>query len=247
MDDLQKYMLNDTLIKQSSIGGSVHESVRESVSKSVRESVRESKKSVTKPAEFQYPSFFYPEQADQLFWCFYIIKNGFLLYEYPGTTSFINEKKEKFKYIEFLRENVAILKEKKIKNIKEDIEDDLANKEKISVKTFIALCIAHNIRVLFINNRKCFDSDKDNTGKIHVVHYDNNKKYCYEHNVSADKLIEYQSTYYPWDNIDKPLRAISYYTVADLLQMHKQALLSSEEKIKRSKKELYEDLVKFFS
>ena len=187
MDDLQKYMLNEDLFKQSSIS----ELVSVSTSTMTTTPINKSKKPITKSIEFQYPSFFYPEQADQLFWCFYIIKNGFLLYEYPGNTSFINEKKEKFKYIEFLRENVAILKEKKIKNIKEDIEDDLANKEKISVKTFIALCISHNIRVLFINNRKCFDSDKDNTGKIHVVHYDNNKKYCYEHDVSADKLLEY--------------------------------------------------------
>ena len=185
VEDLQKYMLTETFVKTNT--HRVADPVNKRAVKPKTADLNVSAKNT------QYPSFFYPEQADQLFWCFYIIKNGFLMYEYPGNTSFINEKKEKFKCIEYLRENKALLKEKKIKNIKEDIEDELANKEKIGVKTFIALCIAHNIRVLFIHNRKCFDSDKDNTGKVSVVHYDNNKKYCYEHDVRCTGTGDYSA------------------------------------------------------
>ena len=39
--------------------------------------------------------FFIPEEKDRLFWIFYIIKNGFSDYEYPGNTSFVKEKEEK--------------------------------------------------------------------------------------------------------------------------------------------------------
>ena len=95
-------------------------------------------------------SFFIPQEKDGLFWCFYVIKNGFAAYEYPGATSFVNEKAEKFKLIESLRTKKQVLKTKKIKNIKEDVEDDLANKSKIGMKTFIALCAADNINILFI-------------------------------------------------------------------------------------------------
>ena len=62
MDDLQKYMLNETFFKQSSINElvSASASVSASVSVSVSESINKSKKpdnKQTKPAEFQYPSF----------------------------------------------------------------------------------------------------------------------------------------------------------------------------------------------
>ena len=61
--------------------------------------------------------FFFPNEKDQLFWCFYIIKYGFEKYEYPGVTTFINEKAEKFKCIEHLRINKQQLKNKNIRQI----------------------------------------------------------------------------------------------------------------------------------
>ena len=62
-------------------------------------------------------SFFIPQEKDGLFWCFYVIKNGFAAYEYPGATSFVNEKSEKFKLIESLRTKKQVLKTKKIVKI----------------------------------------------------------------------------------------------------------------------------------
>ena len=84
------------------------------------------------------------------------MKNGYSDYEYPGTTTFAREKELKFQYIEMLRSNKQLLKTKKIKNLREDIEDELANKEKIGMKTFIALCVASNLNILFIHKKKCF-------------------------------------------------------------------------------------------
>ena len=134
-------------------------------------------------------SFFYPKQKDSLFWCFFIIKNGFAAYETPNTTSFVNEKKIKFEYIELLRKKKQILKShevfKKIKN-KDTIEHELANKEKIGEKTFIALCIVENLNVLFIHNKKCFEitcggfsddgvlSPAHETEPVYVIHSINN-------------------------------------------------------------------------
>ena len=61
-------------------------------------------------------NFFYPKEKDGLFWCFFIIQNGFEKYEYPDATSFVNEKTTKFKLIEHMRHNKQQLKSKKIKN-----------------------------------------------------------------------------------------------------------------------------------
>jgi hypothetical protein len=50
-----------------------------------------------------------------------------------------------------LRKNKDILRIHKIKPLTE-LEDDLANKDKISIKTFVALCIFENINILLVNN-----------------------------------------------------------------------------------------------
>ena len=77
-------------------------------------------------------------KKDSLFWCFFILKYGFAKYEMDiGTQYFTIEKNEKFANIDLLRskENKDLLKINKIKPLS-DLEDDLANKERISVKTF---------------------------------------------------------------------------------------------------------------
>jgi hypothetical protein len=191
-------------------------------------------------------SVFTPSERDGLFWCFYVIKNGFAAYEYPQTTSFINEKNIKIQLIENLREKKQLLKTKKIKNIKEDVEDDLANQQKISVKTFIALCISENINVLFIHKRKYFEMICDENSRYHVIHkYDNPEKYCYEIDTSNEEIEKYKKDFFEMESFEKPLKAISNYKVIELLGFAKKlGLEEKHENIhKKNKKELYELLV----
>jgi len=191
-------------------------------------------------------SFFIPQEKDGLFWCFYVIKNGFAAYEYPGATSFVNEKTEKFKLIEYLRTKKQILKTKKIKNIKEDVEDDLANKNKIGMKTFIALCAADNINILFIHKRKCFELMCEEDNPFHIIHWQENpEKYCYEMNASKEIIDKYKTTLFKWESLEKPLKAMTYYKVDELMELCKK--LGLEEKMssagKKTKKDLYELLI----
>jgi hypothetical protein len=192
-------------------------------------------------------SFFIPQEKDGLFWCFYVIKNGFAAYEYPGATSFVNEKTEKFKLIESLRTKKQILKTKKIKNIKEDVEDDLANKNKIGMKTFIALCVADNINILFIHKRKCFELMCEEDNPFHIIHWQENpEKYCYEMNASKEALDKYRTTLFKWESLEKPLKAMTSYKADELMEMC--IKLGLEEKLnassgKKTKKDLYELLI----
>ena len=184
------------------------------------------------------PDIFIPKEKDTLFWCFYVIANGFGKYEIPGTTSFASEKEEKFRLIELLRLKKQALK---IKYSKEDVEDELANKPMIGMKTFIALCAAacssENINVLFIHKRKCFQflsttTTTTTTGlststptslKYHVIHqYDSPAKYGYELNATAEKCEYYKTQLYPWESIDKPVKAISAYKVSELTELCRQ-------------------------
>ena len=187
-------------------------------------------------------NFFYPEYKDQLFWCYYIIKNGFAAYEYPGNTSYTNEKKEKFECIELLRKNKQTLKENKIKNIKEDIEDELAQKSMISRKTFIALCSIEKQNILYIDNHKYYEIFNDPTSLSYNIVHCIKGKYCYETDITLSKIEAYKSSLFKCDNFEKPLKAISYYKLNELVDICKYLVLITDFN-KKTKKELYELLL----
>jgi len=191
---------------------------------------------------------FYPKEKDALFWCYFIIKNGFITYEYPGATSFISEKSAKFGCIDLLRSHKKDMKSHKIKNIKEDVEDELINKERIGMKTFIALCLASEINVLFIHKRKCFDlvSTMASDTKTHIVMCDDNircpSKYALQLDASIEQVSYYRENYFNWESVDKPLKAMGSYKSEELTVLCKKIGLdfSSGQK---TKKEMYELLI----
>jgi hypothetical protein len=191
-----------------------------------------------------------PKQIDSLFWCFYILKYGYSNYEMEIYNKyFVVEKAEKFKYIELIRSKKAILKIHKIKPLTE-IEDDLANKERISVKTFFALCIMENINVLLVDNRKYFELlciDIDTKHPINIIH--RNSK-TYEHyielNNSTENVQKYRDTYYKMSSFETSLKSMSAYKLEELIDMCTKLaiqIVNNEDEKKKSKKDIYELLV----
>jgi hypothetical protein len=170
------------------------------------------------------------------------LKYGFSAFEYPSNTSFVNEKKEKFQFIESLRQKKELLKSNKIKKIKEDIEDELANKEKIGMKTFVSLCLAEDINILFIHKRKCYQQINNLDGPIHIVHQVDKPyvKYGFEFDCSKEKVESYTKNYFFWENVEKPLKAISYYKIKELQDLCKKLEIDCSDK---NKKDMYELLI----
>ena len=84
---------------------------------------------------------FITDKDDKLFWLFYqlIFKNDFIEKE----KNFQREKEVKINAIEKIRENKDTLKLYKLKII--DIENELLNEKKITIKGFIALCLCYSI------------------------------------------------------------------------------------------------------
>jgi len=197
--------------------------------------------------------FFIPKGKDPLFWIFYIIHYGWEGYETPNATSFENEKEKKFEWIQILRENKSILKEKKVKNIREDIENELANQQKIGMKTFMALCMASKKNILYIHKRKCFDlvSNPDSTTYF-VVHQERDS-FALEYEAGEEKWNMYKKDYIPWESLDKPIKAISSYKMEELVALYERAVSGAVSETKNksetngkklSKKELYEVILK---
>jgi hypothetical protein len=203
-----------------------------------------------------------PRQKDSLFWCFYILKNGFSNYEMEiNNQYFVVEKTEKFKYIELIRKNKDILKIHKIKPLTE-LEDDLANKDKISVKTFFALCVLEDINVLLVDKRKILEItciDIDDKHPVNIIH--RNSK-TYEHHIELDvtpnMVQQYRDTYYTMSSFDATIKSMGSYKLDELTELCKKLNIniesnekSSNEKTinekpnkkKISKKDIYELLV----
>jgi hypothetical protein len=244
ISDLQDYMLYGKLLVQS-LKTRSKMNVKHKVMTTNEDSI-ELEKEKEKLMKKEKERFFYPSQKDQLYWCFFIMKNGFTAYEYPDVSSFVNEKNEKIKCVTMLRENKQQLKGKKIKNIKEHVENELVNCSTITMKTFIALCIVANINVLYIQKRKCFEIIFDEESPIHVVHDMLNDKYCYEPDASKEQIEHYRKTMFKWESIEKPLKAIGSYTSDELVELSKQLGLEtmrSGENKKKTKNELYEQIV----
>jgi hypothetical protein len=207
-----------------------------------------SSKNKSKSAFQPKTDYYYPKQKDALYWCYFIIKNGFSAYEYPETSSFAFEKEEKFKSVELLRSKKQDLKTHKIKNIKEHVEDELINKEKIGMKTFIALCIASDINVLFIHKRKCFDlvCNMDLDAKTHIVICQDNlkcaSKYGVELDLHSEKVSYYRDNYFKWESVDKPLKAMGTYKSEELHILCTKIGMDFSHG-QKTKKEMYELLI----
>jgi len=198
---------------------------------------------------------FYPRQKDGLFWCFYIMKYGMDAYNelYEKDITIVVEKKIKIEWIEIFRNKKGVLKQNKTAPLAH-IENALLNEHKIDIKTFIALCIVENLPLMYIHNKTYYemnvDADIDKEIATPQVHVIIQKVQPLKYGIVMDALIEYssqtiRSTYYKIDNINKPLKAISFYKYDELYDIcDKLNILQKLDQGKRTTKQiLYEGIV----
>ena len=99
INELQDYMITNDLVKRSLLYKKVD--FLSPPSSSLSNNVIKDKPIIM---DKKKQTVFYPKQKDSLFWCFYILKNGFSNYEMEiNNQYFVVEKTEKFKYLARLR------------------------------------------------------------------------------------------------------------------------------------------------
>ena len=224
--------------------------IKETNKINIKETNKINIKENVKKYERKKETMYRPRQKDSLFWCFYILKYGFSNYEMEiNNQYFVVEKNEKFKYIELLRKNKDLLKLHKIKPLTQ-LEDDLANKDKISPKTFFALCVLENINVLLVDKRKVYELLINDTPTINIVHRNNETYYhSIELDVTEDICNKYRETYYKLTNFDTTLKGIGSYKLQELTDLCQKLNINIEDhknktlKQKMTKKDIYELLV----
>lgn len=208
---------------------------------------------------------FSPREKDSLFWCFYIIKHGIEKYNELGNINVVIEKREKINYVELLRKQKNEVKKYKIASLCY-IENALVNESVIDLKTFLVLCIIEKISILYIHKKTCFHFEQDdgddgvfigddstnsvpqkNEEGFILKRGESRNRFSCEVDVSKERIVEYKSSYYQVESIDKPYKAYTSYKTADLVELCNKLEIPLVDNKKKTKKEMYESVVQYFS
>ena len=175
--------------------------------------------------------------VDNLFWCFYIILNG--EYNYTLDSSFKKEKEFKIESIEKLRKIKSELKAFKLRL--NEIENELLNEKKITIKSLLALCLLYKINILYVWDRKYIELINDPDATINIILNENKEdKISYDTNIA--NINYYRENYWFIENITKPLKGIANYNHSELLTIAKKLDITNMNN-KKTKKEIYEKIL----
>jgi hypothetical protein len=208
------------------------------------------------PLVLKKVEYFTPSQSNSLFWCFYIIYNGFASYEFESNY-FTAEQQFKIQTIEKVKkgENKAVLKEHKIS--KTCFESGLVSATNINAKTLYALCLCYNLNIFYVYKNTYYEMITNIEKPIHIIIYNaetNNfsirlpvdmhaKETLTEHIEYMEKIKE---TYWKLDNLEKPLRPITVYSVNDLINICSKLeipIICETSNKKKTKSELYSSIL----
>jgi hypothetical protein len=209
----------------------------------------------TPPTLVKKESSFIPHERDSLFWCFYIIQNGYSAYETLFNRNQVTEKTIKIEYVEKMRKNKDVLKQKKFATITH-LENQLANEYVIDVSTFLSMCALEGKNVCVIRKKTYVELNcnlQENRYYI-VKYYEEKKRYGLEqeteqnNGITIDKI---RDTYYLITNIEKPLNSMTSYKLEELVDIAQRLevkVVNQEKPEKKpTKKDYYEKIVHVLS
>lgn len=196
---------------------------------------------------------FIPNQQDTLFWCFYIIKFGDVKYETSSKNSLI-AKQLKIDLVTEIRKKKDIIKMYKFDSII-NTESNLANDDTLNIKTFFTLCAIENVNAVFVRKNTYFEllmNDSDVVYIIREIAASLTNVYHIKYGLemgTKESVTNIRETLYKIDKVGKPIKAISAYTIADLITIcNKLAIeiIYKETGKNKSKNDLYESIIQYF-
>lgn len=178
---------------------------------------------------------------DTLFWGFYIMTNGELKYETIYNKNSVLAKQHKIELVLNLRKKKDIIKTYKFDTIT-NIESNLANDTNLNIKTFLTLCAVENINILYVNKHTYYELLMNDTPIIYIVRENTTKKYEFE--LATSEIVNnIQTSLYKIESINKPIKAISYYKVNELVDICNK--LAIDICGKSTKNNLYEAIIQY--
>uniref|UniRef100_A0A6C0EPY4 Uncharacterized protein n=1 Tax=viral metagenome TaxID=1070528 RepID=A0A6C0EPY4_9ZZZZ len=237
LSELENYILNNE---------NIHKSIQ---IKMQPQNISKKEKSTINKEKTKLDNIFIPKEQESLFWCLYIMKNGYNNYEMINYRNLIFEKKVKIEYIERIRKEKQLIKSYKFASVI-NVENNLLNEQKLSINSFLTLCIIENLNVLFIKNKCYFELIMNDTDDLHIIYLLDKDKgnYGYELSTITKSDIK-KSQLYKLDNIDKPVKSISSYKVQELVDICNKLgieITNNDTNKSKSKKDLYESIIQYF-
>jgi hypothetical protein len=237
--ELQDYILDENNIQKS-------------LKMKIMRSENEKHLKINKNINIRKSEIFIPNQQDSLFWCYYIIKNGDILYETLNHKNSLVSKQMKIDLVSIIRKNKDIVKTYKFDTIS-NIESNLANENNLNKKTFLALCSIENINIIYVSKKTYFELRMNDTNIVYIIHEFQNQSNYYNKTgfemATEEKSNTIRETLYKLVTIDKSIKAISSYTVKDLIEICNKLEIepiNKETGKHKSKKELYELIIQYF-
>jgi hypothetical protein len=176
-----------------------------------------------------------------------MISNGIEDYTMNKSKHFEIEKNFKIKSVEKIRKLKEEHKDLKLKV--NEIEDELVNQEKITLKSLQALCMVHNTIITYVFGRKYVQfaplTTNDDTSKGIIV-LNNKKDETLKFDMNNEYMTYIKENYWKIDNIHKPLNCAGVYSVKDLQDIctKLEIPLNDENNKKKNKTVLYEEILK---
>lgn len=209
------------------------------------------------PTENSAPDdYFTPKQSDSLFWCFYILCNGYKSYEYE-TNYFTAEQQFKIHTVEKVKrgDNKQILKDNKIS--KNCFESGLMGT--IKLKTLNALSLFYNINIFYVHNNTYYDMIVNAEKPTNIIRYNpetHNYSVCLGSGTgmsndtqTSPHICEYiekiKESHWKLETLNKPLRAITSYSISELVNICNKLDISitNESNKKKTKADLYSSIL----
>jgi hypothetical protein len=183
---------------------------------------------------------------DPLFWCLYIMKNGAFKYDQLANR-FTAEQDGKRDEIMMLRDKGKSLKQSTgLKFTASTLEGDIMSKC-MTLHAFHVLVRLHSLNVVFVNHANHvyaeFISDAVSDKPVYIIERSiQNPKQMVMNPVTETQLTQIKATHHRIENVQKPIKSASAYTVAELTEMCHQLKIQLNAKMK--KQEIYDAVVK---
>jgi hypothetical protein len=183
---------------------------------------------------------------DALFWCLYVMMHGAFKYEQIANR-FTEEQDSKRDQVLRLRDQIKALKQTTgIKITASTIEGEIMCSH-ISLHAFQVLVHLNSLNAVVVNphNRVYaeFISDAVSDKPIYIMQRTNEKTRRVSMTQATEaQLTSLRETHYRMENLQKPIKSVSAYTVADLTEMCHRLKIQLKPKMK--KQEMHDAITK---
>ena len=188
-----------------------------------------------------------PPYHDKLFWCFYYIMHGDHAYIEARKHAFRVEREAKITTVELLRTKMDSIKKYGFKL--DDLEEELVICKRITYKGLYALCMAHDISLLYVKDRTFMEIGSCDAFQGLIVIKNGitglRKNLLGEIIPTENEIIDVRRELLSIPDPTKPIRSLSAYGLGQLVDMAQRLEISikNDNGKKKLKKVLYEEIL----